>query len=190
MKDNNLHIDKLENRICLDATPVMGPDIPDSLDYLPPPALMRSEALPADLVASVNDLIANTPTQELTHPIPDNGVINREYIWDQGLDDLFRAYAEDGEITTREARDIVVQNDDGGYISRFEVWQTMNYLYDVRYQDLYSRQSQVFMLLALSDNAESLNAEGIDTDADYLREGVNSVQAVADAWFNIARQSS
>ena len=168
--------------------PVYGPEIPDNIGYIPPPALMRPEAINSDDVSMLQGYIRNNePRTDLTHPIGD-GFINREYIWDNDLQSMFAAYASDGEITTREARDLVVSNDDGGYISRFEVFQTINYIYDEDYQSLYNTASQVFMVNMITDFNFEWSSIGVDAEAPYLREGIESIQPVADYWWNVTQQ--
>ena len=183
-----MNFEKLEEKIALDAdAQVMGPAIPEGFDYIKPPVLMRPASLDPQVTDFVSNFIDNTPVQDLPHPISEDGLVDRNYIWDQPLDDLFKAYAADGEITLREARDLVVSSDDGGYISRFEVFQTINYIYNDNYTDLYNRQSQAFMLLATDSNiAESFD---LDVDQTHLQEGIQSVQLVADAWWNAARNT-
>ena len=184
-----LKFELLEDKIALDADGEMGPAIPDHLDYTPPPVLMRPEVVSSDTADLIIDYIENTPVQSVTHPLPENGFIDREYIWDTDLDNLFRSYASDGEITVREARDLVVDSDDAGYISRFEVFQTINYIYSEDYQHLYNRATQVFLLSVTSDYTELFNSVNVDVDASHLTEGMHSVQPAADYWWNVARQA-
>ena len=173
--------------------PVYGPEIPDDIGYIPPPALMR----PGTVVGEDVDLIqryieTQPPRTNMPHPIGE-GFINREYIWDQPLHELFQAYAADGEITVREARDVVVSVDDGAgqevsYTSRFAVFETLNYIYDEDYQHLYNTASQVFMINVTTDFSFDWSSVGVDAEAPYLREGIASIQPVADYWWNVTQQ--
>jgi len=183
-----IKFEKLEDKIALDAdAQVMGPAIPEGFDYTPPVTLLRPEyVMPAE-VLPVIDAISETPVKSLDSPL--GGLINPDYIWDNDLDALFRDYASDGEITLREARDIVVNSDDGGYISRFEVFQTINYIYSDDYTHLYNNQSQAFMLLVTSDGTDFLDSIDVGVDATFLDEGLHSVQETADFWFHVANQS-
>ena len=184
-----LKFELLEDKIALDADGQMGPAIPDHLDYTPPPVLMRPEVVASDTADLIIGYIENTPVQSVTHPLPEDGFIDREYIWDTDLDNLFRSYASDGEVTVREARDLVVDSDDAGYISRFEVFQTINYIYSEDYQHLYNRATQVFLLSVTHDYTELFNSVDVDVDASHLTEGMHSVQPAADYWWNVTRQA-
>ena len=191
MKKTMIKFEKLEEKIALDAdAQVMGPAIPEGLDYIQPVALVRPSATPVEALPVI-DWIEATPVQSLedSHPLPEDGFIDRDYIWDDNLDALFSSYASDGEITLREARDIVVSSDDGGYISRFEVYQTLNYIYSNDYAHLYNQQSQAFMLLATSTPGSFFDSIDVDVDATHLSEGLHSVQESADTWYHIARQA-
>ena len=184
-----LKFELLEDKIALDADGEMGPAIPDHLDYTPPPVLMRPEAIVNETTDFIIDYIENTPVQSVTHPIAEGDFIDREYIWDTDLDNLFRSYACDGEITVREARDLIVDSDDGGYISRFEVFQTINYIYSEDYQHLYNRASQVFLLSVAHDYTALYNQLDVDVDATHLTAGTDSIQPAADFWWNVTRQA-
>lgn len=185
-----MNFETLEDRVALDADGVYGPAIPDHLDYVPPPKLLRGPYYEDVNVViqgqphPLSDIIDNTPVQQLEdqHPIPAEGFIDRDQIWDNDLHAMFSAFASDGEITTREARDLVVSTDDGGYTSRFEVYQLYNYIYSSDYNDLYNRQSQVFMMLLAEDNTGLANPD-VSIEAGFLQEGIDAIQPVADYWY-------
>ena len=186
---DTMNFETLEDRIALDADAVYGPPIPAHLNYVPPPVLSRTPVQDVDVVilnqtVPLSDIINNTPVQQLEeqHPIPTEGDIDRNEIWDDDLHAMFSAFASDGEITTREARDLVVSTDDGGYTSRFEVYQIYNYIYSDQYNELYNRASQVFMMLVVSEDSTS-----VDVDSGFLKEGTDSIQPVADSWFFITQ---
>jgi hypothetical protein len=185
---DTMNFETLEDRIALDADAVYGPPIPAHLDYVPRPVLSRTMVIVDPEVEVVgqpiplSDIINNTPVQLLEdqHPIPAEGFIDRDQIWDDDLDAMFSNYASDGEITLIEARDLVVSVDDGGYVSRFEIYQLYNYIYSDQYNDLYSRSSQVFMMLVSKDNTSL-----VDVETGFLKEGTESIQPTADYWFFI-----
>jgi hypothetical protein len=186
-----LNLEQLETRVALDADAVFGPAIPAHLTYVPPPVLSRTPVQDVGFVVDgesvlLSEVINNTPVQQLEeqHPIPAEGFINRDNIWDDGLHAMFSAFASDGEITVREARDLVVSTDDGGYTARTEVWQLQNYVYSDQYNELYDRSSQVFMMLVSQD---STSLVGADNAVGFLKEGVESVQPAADHWFFITQ---
>ncbi len=188
----NFNIEQLEPRLALDAdssmleSPVYGPDIPDDIGYIPPPMLMRPSALVGEHVTQLQYYIENNePQTDMAHPVED---ADRGHIWDTDLHALFSAYASDDEITVREARDLVVDTDDSGYTSRFEVLQIINYIYDEDYQSLYNTASQVFMVNVTTDFNFEWSSIGVDADAPYLREGIASIRPVADYWWNVTQQ--
>ncbi len=183
---DTMNFETLEGRIALDADAVYGPPIPAHLDYVPPPVLSRIPVVDPDVeilgqVYPLSEIINNTPVQQLEeqHPIPAEGFIDRNQIWDDDLHAMFSNFASDGEITTREARDLVVSVDDGGYISRLEIFQLYNYIYSDQYNDLYNRASQVFMMLVSNDSTSLVN----DVETGFLKEGTDSIQPAADYWF-------
>lgn len=181
---DTMNFETLEDRIALDADAVYGPPIPEHLNYVPPPVLSRTPVQDVDIVVLdqtylLSDIINNTPVQrpEEQHPLP---VELRGQIWDDDLHSMFAAFASDGEITTREARDLVVSTDDGGYTDEFEVYQIYDYIYSDQYNELYNRASQVFMMLVVSQESAS-----VDVDNGFLKIGIDSVQPAADTWFFI-----
>ena len=165
MRNNNLQIDKLENRVCLDAAPVMGPAIPDHLDYTPPPVLLRFQPVVESEIKTIEDLV--DPRDEMT---------GGDTVWDEGLDGLFAAYAQDGEVDLREARNLVVNSTDDGFVSRFEVFQTWRYLYDL--PEVFTPQALTFMINVVQgseDNAVFSEVEKLGWDTD--------IQPLADGWY-------
>jgi hypothetical protein len=188
-----LKLEQLETRIALDADAVFGPPIPAHLTYVPPPVLSRTPVQDVELNIPVlgetvllSEIINNTPVQQLEeqHPIPAEGFIDRNEIWDDDLHAMFSAFASDGEITLREARDLVVSTDDGGYTAGTEVWQLQNYIYSDQYNELYDRSSQVFLMLVSRDTTSLV---GADNTVGFLKEGIESVQPAADHWFFITQ---
>lgn len=190
-RNMNINLEQLESRVALDAdaVEVYGPAIPPDFIYTPPPVLLR---VPVTEIESITNLINNTPVESLENPIVEDDLIpDRTHIWDDNLHVLFSSYASDGEITLREARDIVVNSDDGlvdgSYVSRFEQLQTINYIYGAEYNSLYNRQSQVFMMLVIQDNTSLADPEAIiGTEAGAMQEGLEGTQILADYWYSIA----
>lgn len=106
-----MKIEKLEQRIAFDATPVYGPPIPPHLDYTPPPKLM-----PIGYVSEV-ELPAILPTPTATEQPYTRASLHGRDIYDEA----FVALAEDGQVTLREARDWLVGMDDHTGYNRFEI---------------------------------------------------------------------
>ena len=84
---------------------------------------------------------------------------------------------------------MLVDSDDGGYISRFEVWQTINYIYNEDFLHLYNRASQVLLTSATTNYSDLFDALELEVDATYLSEGLHSIQPAADYWWNATRQA-
>ena len=113
MKNNNLNVDKLENRICLDAAPIMGPEAPEC-DSCPDPIVLERPMGPA-IPEGFNyhkpeKLVRNFPTQVVDGPVEPDGA-------DQQSPPLEQPYA----VERLPLSVLSIPNDDGGDLGQGHV---------------------------------------------------------------------
>lgn len=163
-----MNLERLEQRIALDADglDVHGPAIPESLDYIAPPQLMRPGQVQVDLPA-----ILPQPSRTAL-PSNRNIALNGNLSYDAAFADM----ASDGTVTLREARDWLVSMDNETGYNRFEVWAAQAEVNDPAHLEVFTPKS--FKLLT-----EVVNSP----DFFYNNSDFISVQEKTDLLWNALR---